>query len=109
MTGTVKQVLMLKFKDSVSPEQQASLVEKYEALKNSISVLKGFEWGTDLSAENMHQGYTHVFIATFESAEARQEYLVHPDHQAYANELRAAVDNIIIFPFATTVTLKPQF
>jgi len=65
--------------------------------------------GTDLSQDNLHQGYTHVFIATFESAEARHEYLVHPVHQAFSQELHAAVENIIIFPFTTTVTLKAAF
>jgi len=100
---------MLKFKDSISPEQQDTLVAKYAALTNSVPTLKGFEWGSDLSAENRHEGYTHVFVTTFESAEAHQQYLVHPVHAAYAKELHSAVENIIIFPFTTTVTLKAAY
>ena len=44
MAGTVKHILLLKFKDSVTPEQQSVLIEKYAALPNSISAMKGFEW-----------------------------------------------------------------
>jgi hypothetical protein len=65
--------------------------------------------GTDVSEESRHQGYTHCFLATFESPEARVEYLNHPVHVAFAQELRAASEKIIIFPFQTTVVLKASF
>lgn len=100
---------MLKFKDSITPEQQATLVAKYTALTESVPTLKGFEWGSDFSAQNKHPGYTHVFVTTFESEEARKEYVVHPVHAAFAEELRGAVENLIIFPFTTTVTLKAPY
>lgn len=44
MAGTVKHILLLKFKDSVTPEQESELISKYAALPNSISAMKGFEW-----------------------------------------------------------------
>ena len=59
-----------------------------------------------MSEEKKHEGYTHCFIVTFESAEARVEYLEHPVHVAFAKELFAAVEKITIFPFTTTVVLK---
>lgn len=40
----VRQVLMLKFKDSITPEQQATLIDKYVALPNAVPAVKGFEW-----------------------------------------------------------------
>jgi hypothetical protein len=65
--------------------------------------------GTDVSEEIRHQGYTHCFLLTFESPEARAEYFKHPVHVAFAQELRAASEKIIIFPFQTTVVLKASF
>jgi len=59
-----------------------------------------------MSVENMHQGFTHVFISTFDSPEGRDEYLVHPVHAAYAKELLAALDNAVVVDFNPTVTLK---
>ncbi|KAG0600878.1 hypothetical protein M758_11G068100 [Ceratodon purpureus] len=106
MAGTVKHILLLKFKDSVTPEQQSVLIEKYAALPNSISAMKGFEWGTDMSVENMHQGFTHVFISTFDSPEGRDEYLVHPVHEAFGKELLTNLDNALVVDFKPTVVVK---
>jgi hypothetical protein len=47
----------------------------------------------------MHDGYTHVFESTFDSKEGRNEYLVHPNHEAYAQELLAAAEKIIVFDY----------
>jgi hypothetical protein len=44
MASTVRQVLLLGFKDSTSPAQQESLIRQFAALPNSISAMKGFEW-----------------------------------------------------------------
>lgn len=106
MAGSVKHILLLKFKDSVTPDQQSVLIQKYAALPNSISAMKGFEWGTDMSVENMHQGFTHVFISTFDSPEGRDEYLIHPVHEAFAKELIAALDNALVVDFKPTVVVK---
>ncbi|XP_024358821.1 stress-response A/B barrel domain-containing protein HS1 [Physcomitrium patens] len=106
MSGVVKHILLLKFKDSISPDEQTALIQKYAALPNSISAMKGFEWGTDISVENMHQGFTHAFISTFDSPQGRDEYLVHPVHDSFAKELLGAVDNALVFDFNPTVALK---
>jgi len=39
----------------------------------------------DVSAENLHQGFTRVFESTFESVEAIAEYVAHPTHIEYPN------------------------
>lgn len=62
--------------------------------------------GTDISVENMHQGFTHAFVSTFDSPEGRDEYLVHPVHDAFAKELLGVVDNALVVDFKPTVTLK---
>lgn len=59
-----------------------------------------------MSVENMHQGFTHVFISTFDSPKGRDEYLVHPVHEAFAKELLAAVDNALVVDYNPTVSLK---
>jgi hypothetical protein len=59
-----------------------------------------------MSVENMHQGFTHVFISTFDSPEGRDEYLVHPVHEAFAKELIAALDNALVVDFKPTVVVK---
>ncbi|CAN1253122.1 Stress-response A/B barrel domain-containing protein HS1 [Linum perenne] len=38
--------------------------------------MKAFHWETDVSIENMHQGFTHVFVSTFESTWEEQLKIV---------------------------------
>lgn len=54
----------------------------------------------------MHQGFTHVFVSTFDSPEARGEYLVHPVHEAFAKELLTSLDNALVVDYNPTVILK---
>ncbi|EFJ26155.1 hypothetical protein SELMODRAFT_98687 [Selaginella moellendorffii] len=95
----LKHVLLARFKPEISEEEVASLIAGYEALPQSIEAMKGFEWGTDVSVENLHQDFTHVFTSTFESPEGRDAYLVHPAHTAYANKLLPALDKVIVLDF----------
>lgn len=55
--------------------------------------------GTDVSAENLHQGFTHVFESTFESTEAVAEYVAHPNHVEYANLLLPTLEKVIIVDY----------
>ncbi|KAJ7515796.1 hypothetical protein O6H91_22G028200 [Diphasiastrum complanatum] len=102
----VKHVLFAKFKADISPERLDALIKGYEALPSSIEVMKGFEWGTDVSIENLHEGYTHVFLSTFDSIEGRDAYLVHPVHVAYGKELLAALEKVAVLDFTPKVVLK---
>jgi hypothetical protein len=44
MAPVIKHILLAKFKDSITPEQEKDLIDAYAALPNSISAMKGFEW-----------------------------------------------------------------
>ena len=52
----------------------------FRALCARLACVKGFEWGTNSSPENLDNGFTHCFIVTFASASDRDIYLPHPDH-----------------------------
>lgn len=99
MAETVKHIVLLKFKDDVSPQQVDDLIKGFQALPASINCIKGFEWGTDVSVENRHQGFTHVFILTFDSPQERDAYLVHPAHEAYATEVLKAAEKALVVDF----------
>ncbi|KAG6544129.1 hypothetical protein Mapa_014441 [Marchantia paleacea] len=107
MAETVKHVVLLKFKDELRAERKQQLIDDYAALPSKIDVMKGFEWGTDVSIENLHEGYTHVFISTFDSKAGRDAYVVHETHQEYAGVLVANVDKILVFDYSPTVVPIP--
>jgi hypothetical protein len=52
--------------------------------------------GKDVSAENLHQGFTHVFESTFDSVEAIAEYVAHPTHVEYANLFLSSLEKVLI-------------
>lgn len=59
--------------------------------------------GKDVSFENLHQGFTHVFESTFESTEGIAEYVAHPAHVEFANLFLPNLDKVIVFDYKPTI------
>ncbi|CAI0626438.1 unnamed protein product [Linum tenue] len=100
--GEVKHVLLAKFKPEISAEEIENLIKGYSNLVNLIEPMKGFHWGTDVSIENLHQGFTHVFVSTFESTEGIAEYVAHPVHVEFANKFLPALDKVLVVDYKPT-------
>lgn len=98
-TGTLRHVVAFKFKDSATPEQIDRAVAEFRALKDKIPQIVAFEMGTNVSPEGLHKGFTHCFILTFRSAEDRDIYLEHPDHQAFGRSLRPILEDVFVIDF----------
>ncbi|XP_074278231.1 stress-response A/B barrel domain-containing protein HS1 [Silene latifolia] len=100
--GVVKHVLLAKFKDDVTPDKVDELINGYADLVNHIPVMKSFVWGKDVSIENLHQGFTHIFESTFESTEAIAEYIAHEKHVLFANLFLAHLEKVLVIDFKPT-------
>ncbi|XP_010649594.1 stress-response A/B barrel domain-containing protein HS1 [Vitis vinifera] len=100
--GVVKHVLLAKFKDSTPPDQIEELIKSYTNLVSLIPPMKAFHWGKDVSIENMHQGFTHVFESTFESVEGMAEYVSHPAHVEAANRFLPHLEKVIVLDYKPT-------
>ncbi|XP_061360267.1 stress-response A/B barrel domain-containing protein HS1 [Gastrolobium bilobum] len=101
--GTVKHIVLGKFKDDITPQQIEELIKSYANLVNLVPPMKSFQWGKDVSAENLHQGFTHIFESTFESTEAVAEYVAHPAHVEYANLLLPSLEKVIVIDYKPTI------
>ncbi|KAK1279517.1 putative protein Pop3 [Acorus gramineus] len=101
--GVVKHVLLARFKEDVTPDRIDQLIKGYANLVSLIQPMKSFHWGTDVSVENMHQGFTHVFESTFESVEGIAEYVAHPAHVEFANEFLPTLEKVIVIDYKPTV------
>ncbi|EMS45854.1 hypothetical protein TRIUR3_11709 [Triticum urartu] len=55
--------------------------------------------GTDVSIENLHDGFTHVFESTFESTEGVREYVYHPAHVEFATDFLGSTEKVLIIDF----------
>lgn len=61
---------------------------------------QAFEWGTlEPTCPGAIDGYTHIFMTTFENAAGRDAYLAHPEHERFAAVIRAGLERVIIMDF----------
>lgn len=59
--------------------------------------------GKDVSIENLHQGFTHVFESTFESTEGIAEYIGHPAHVEFANLFLPCLEKVAVIDYKPTI------
>jgi hypothetical protein len=97
--GALRHVVLVQFKKDVSKEQIQEVVTQFGEMRNKIDVIAGFEWGTDVSVENLAQGFTHCFIVTFKDAKARDHYLPHPVHEEFKKLALPRVEKVLVVDF----------
>jgi hypothetical protein len=97
----LRHVVLFKFKDSSTQEDVKKVEQAFVALKGKIGLIKDFEWGKNTSPENLNQGLTHCFVATFSSDKDRDTYLVHPDHKAFVEVLKPHLDKVTVVDYWT--------
>ena len=97
----LRHVVLFKFKDSATPAQVKEVEDAFRKLPSQIKEVKGFEFGTNNSPENLNQGFTHAFFVTFESEAAREVYLPHPAHKAFVKVLEPHLDKVLVIDYWT--------
>lgn len=98
----LRHVVIFKFKDEASDEDVNQLNDAFNALAETIPVIKDFEWGINDSPENFHQGFTHCYLLTFESEEDRDSvYTPHPQHQAFVASLQPHLEKVFVVDYWT--------
>jgi Stress responsive A/B Barrel Domain len=97
----LRHVVLFKFKDSATPAQIKEVEAAFRKLPTQIKEIKGYEWGTNNSPENLNQGFTHCFFLSFESEADRAVYLPHPDHKAFGKVLGPHLDKVLVVDYWT--------
>jgi hypothetical protein len=100
MSGKLlRHVVLLKFKDASTTADIKNVETAFRNLPSKIKSIKGFEWGTNNSPENINQGFTHCFLVTFKTEKDRQEYLPHPEHKAFVDVLKPHLDKVLVIDY----------
>jgi hypothetical protein len=97
----LRHVVLFKFKETSSEEDIQQVEEAFNALPSKISEIKGYEWGTNNSPENLNKGLTHCFFLTFSSEEDRDTYLTHPDHVAFGDIAGPHIADVTVVDYWT--------
>ncbi|MCP5520089.1 MAG: Dabb family protein [Verrucomicrobiales bacterium] len=97
--GNVVHVVSFKFKAEATEAQIKEVVDAFAALPEKIEEIGTFEWGTNISPENLNKGFTHCFTLTFQDAKARDAYLVHPAHKAFGGIVGPVLDDVFVIDY----------
>jgi hypothetical protein len=95
----LRHVVLFKFKDTSTPEQVREVQQAFSALPGQIDAIHDYEWGTNVSPENLAQGYTHAFLVSFRSEADRDAYLPHPAHKEFGRVLGPHLDKVLVVDF----------
>jgi hypothetical protein len=91
--------VLFKFKETTTPADKKKIEDAFRALPAKISEIRNFEWGSNVSVENLSQGFTDCFVLTFASEKDRDTYLVHPAHKEFGNIIGSALDKVLVVDF----------
>jgi hypothetical protein len=100
----VRHVVVFKYTEEAPEAEIQEITDAFRALKNKIPGIVSFEHGVNNSPEDLNQGFTHVYVMTFEDEAARDAYLPHPEHQKFVDMLT----NSGIFKEAFVVDYVPR-
>ncbi len=95
----IQHMVLLKFKPETTSEKIADLLNQLGELQQLIPGITYYAGGAYSSHEGLNQGYNHGFLMTFESADARDFYLPHPEHERVKSAILECLDDFIIFDF----------
>lgn len=95
----LRHVVLFSFKAGSTAEQIKEVTDAFAALPKKIKTIKAFEWGTNISPENLNQGFTHCFFVSFASEKDRDDYLPHADHQAFVKIVTPVLDKVLVVDY----------
>ena len=82
-SSSLRHIVILKYKPHITADEIDRITTAFRALSETIPGINAFEYGVNNSPEGLDQGFTHVYLLTFDSPAARDAYLPHPDHVAF--------------------------
>lgn len=83
----MRHIVVFKYKPDATEEQIEKVTKAFGELKDKIPGIVSFEHGINDSPENKNLAFTHVYLLTFEDAQARDTYLPHPEHKKFGQLL----------------------
>ena len=98
-TAPLRHVVFFKFKAGTAPAALKKVTDAFAALPSKIDVIKDFEWGTDVSVENLSKGFTHCFFVTFADEKGRDAYLPHPAHKEFVEIVKPLLDDVCVVDY----------
>lgn len=103
----VRHIVVFKYKAGATDAQIAEVTKAFGALKKVVPGIISFEHGINDSPEKKNLGFTHVYQVTFENAQARDNYLPHPEHKKFGQLLQKLdiLEDLFVVDYSAKVKL----
>jgi Stress responsive A/B Barrel Domain len=95
----LRHVVLFAFKATATAADIARVESAFAGLSAQIREVRGFEWGTNVSPENLANGFTHCFVVTFADSSGRDVYLPHPAHKAFVAMAGPFIEKALVVDF----------
>ena len=121
--GTIKHIVMFKYKNTVTPEQKNEVIRRFLDLQKSVRTdgsrpyIESISSGFQNSNENADMGFEQAFVVTFTSEGDRNYYVGEPivrnpslidnNHvgfKRFVGPLLADVNGVLVFDFRADST-----
>lgn len=96
----IRHVVLFKFNEEATTERRETLSAAFAALATQIPEVRSLEWGVNASPEGLDKGFTHCFLVTFDHEAARDAYLPHPAHQAFVEQLKPYLADVLVIDYS---------
>jgi hypothetical protein len=98
----IQHMALVRFKPDVTPTQIDDVFRQLAELQNCIPGILYYAGGPYASPEGLNQDYTHGFLMTFATVDARDQYLPHPEHERVKNAVIPLIEKVVVFDFEDT-------
>ena len=95
----LRHVVLFGFAGDTTEAEIDEVVRRFAELRRSVPDVESFEWGLNASPERLNPELTHCFSLTFASETARDTYLVHPTHAAFAEWVGTWVEHVTVVDY----------
>jgi hypothetical protein len=95
----LRHVVLFQFEEGTSAEDIRKIENAFNSLPSKIDQIYEFEWGTDVSTENLQKGFTHCFVVSFRSEADRDVYAKHPAHQEFGELLKPVLGDVMVIDY----------
>ncbi len=100
--GRVHHLVFFKFKEKADSEPVKKLLENFAALPKKISGLLHYQAGPNIDPQARSKDLTHGFLLTFINDRARDDYIEHPAHREFVDQIKPGLDGVLVVDFTVT-------
>jgi hypothetical protein len=95
----LRHIVLFGFTQGTSEQTVSEIARRFGDLKSLVPDILSFEWGQNCSSEGLEKGHSHAFVLTFPSQEARDAYLPHPAHKAFADWAKPHLSSVTVIDY----------